>query len=111
MNTVAEQSPPYFTAPTSPPTEPPARFVRLFRNGANQALRIPKEFELPGKEAELRQVGNTLVITPIKPHFEKGSPQSLAALLDELAKLGSCDDFPDVDESLLALDDIDLSNP
>ena len=111
MNTVAEQSPPYITTPTTPPAEPPARLVRLFRNGANQALRIPKEFELPGKEAELRQVGNTLVITPIQPRFEKGSPQSLAALLDELAKLGPCDDFPDVDENLLALDDIDLSTP
>lgn len=111
MNTVAEHSPSYITATTSPPAEPPARHVRLFRNGANQALRIPKEFELPGKEAELRQVGNTLVITPIQPHFEKGSPQSFAALLDELAKLGSCDDFPDVDENLLPLDDIDLSAP
>ena len=111
MNTVAEQAPPYLPAPTALPAEPPARRVSLFRNGSNQALRIPKEFELPGKEAELRQVGNTLVITPIPPHFEKGSPQSLAALLDELAKLGPCEDFPDVDERLLALDDIDLSAP
>ena len=47
----------------------------------------------------------------MQPHFEKGSPQSLTALLDELAKLGPCDDFPGVDESLLALDDIDLSTP
>lgn len=114
MNTVAEQSPPYLPAlpaPTASPDQPPPRHVRLFRNGANQALRIPKEFELPGKEAELRQVGNTLVITPIQPRVEKGSPQSLIALLDELAKLGPCEDFPDVDEGLLPLDDIDLSAP
>jgi antitoxin VapB len=111
MNTTAENTATYLPKPTTPRPDAPARHVRLFRNGANQALRIPKEFELPGKEAELRQVGNTLVITPIQPHFEKGSPESLAALLDELAKLGPCEDFPDVDESLLPLDDIDLSAP
>jgi len=27
------------------------RHVRLFRNGRNQAVRIPVEFELPGDEA------------------------------------------------------------
>ncbi len=28
-----------------------SRTVRLFRNGRNQAVRIPREFELPGSEA------------------------------------------------------------
>lgn len=27
------------------------RHVRLFRNGANQALRIPRDLELPGNRA------------------------------------------------------------
>lgn len=27
------------------------RHVRLFKNGRNQALRIPRDFELPGDEA------------------------------------------------------------
>lgn len=30
------------------------RHVRLFRNGRNQAVRIPREFELPGEEAIIR---------------------------------------------------------
>ena len=30
-----------------------SRHVRLFRNGRNQAVRIPVEFELPGDEAIL----------------------------------------------------------
>ena len=81
--------------------EAPARHVRLFRNGANQAVRIPKEFELPGKEAEMRQVGNTLVITPIE--VKKGS---LRELLDSWEPME--EDFPDVDEGLLPLDDIVL---
>ena len=81
--------------------ESPTRHVRLFRNGANQAVRIPKEFELPGKEAEIRQVGNTLVITPIE------TPKaSLRELLDSWEPME--EDFPDVDEGLLPLDDIVL---
>lgn len=79
----------------------PPRHVRLFRNGANQAVRIPKEFELPGKEAEIRQVGNTLVITPIET--KKGS---LRELLDSWETME--EDFPDVDEGLLPLEDIVL---
>ena len=31
-----------------------AKRVSLFRNGRNQAVRIPREFELPSKEAILR---------------------------------------------------------
>jgi antitoxin VapB len=42
------------------------RHVRLFRNGANQAIRIPREFELPGNEALLHREGNRLIIEPIE---------------------------------------------
>jgi len=94
MPTVSEKAAEYLV-------EPPARHVRLFRNGANQAVRIPKEFELPGQEATIRQVGNTLVITPIEAR--KGS---LRELLDSWEPME--EDFPDVDEGLLPLDDIEL---
>lgn len=39
-----------------------ARKVSLFRNGRSQALRIPKEFELPGKEATITKDGERLII-------------------------------------------------
>lgn len=42
------------------------RRVRVFRNGRNQAIRIPREFELPGKEAVLRKEGARLIIEPMK---------------------------------------------
>jgi antitoxin VapB len=85
------------------------RAVKLFRNGANQALRIPKEFELPGVDALVHREGDKLIIEPVKPRFEKGSAAALLAALDEIAKLGPCDDeFPNVDEGLLPLDDVDL---
>ncbi len=38
------------------------RHVKLFRNGRNQAVRIPREFELPGDEAIMRKIGDQLII-------------------------------------------------
>jgi antitoxin VapB len=38
------------------------RHVKLFRNGRNQAVRIPREFELPGKDAVMRKRGKKLII-------------------------------------------------
>lgn len=44
---------------------PPAvHHVRLFRNGCNQALRIPRELELPSKEALLQRESSRLIIQP-----------------------------------------------
>jgi antitoxin VapB len=40
------------------------RFVKLFKNGRNQAVRIPREFELPGVDAVMRQDGSRLIIEP-----------------------------------------------
>ena len=51
------------------------RRVKLFRNGRNQAVRIPREFELPGTEAIITRDGDRLIIEPLR---RKG----LAALLD-----------------------------
>jgi antitoxin VapB len=42
------------------------RRVRLFRNGRNQAVRIPVEFELPGDEAIMHRDGDRLVIEPAR---------------------------------------------
>ncbi len=41
------------------------RHVRLFRNGRNQAVRIPREFELDADEAVIRKDGARLIIEPI----------------------------------------------
>ena len=89
--------------------ESPARHVSLFRNGANQAVRIPKEFELPGKEALMRREGNRLIIEVREVKPPRGSASALMAALHDLAKLGPIDgEFPDVDADLSPLDNIDL---
>ena len=41
------------------------RYVRLFRNGRNQALRIPRDLELPGRVATLRKEGVRLIVEPV----------------------------------------------
>jgi antitoxin VapB len=41
------------------------RQVRLFRNGRNQALRIPRDLELPGRAATLRKEGPRLIVEPV----------------------------------------------
>ena len=65
------------------------RHVKLFKNGRNQAVRIPREFELPGEDAIIRREGDKLVIEP-------APPQSLLAIL---AGLGPIDeDFPDIED-------------
>ena len=51
------------------------RPVRLFRNGRNQALRIPRDFELEGSEAILRKEGGRLIVEPVC----KGMASSSAA--------------------------------
>jgi len=41
------------------------RRVRLFRNGRSQALRIPRDLELPGDEALIRKEGGRLVVEAV----------------------------------------------
>ena len=65
----------------------PERYVKLFRNGRNQAVRIPREFELPGEDAIMRKEGSRLVIEPVPP-------RSLLTLLATLLPLN--DDFPSI---------------
>lgn len=77
----------------------PERRVRLFRNGANRALRIPRDMEFEGDEALVRKEGDTLIVTPVR----KGR---LLELLDSWEPLE--DPFPDVDSDLGTLDDVDL---
>ena len=65
------------------------RTVKLFTNGRSQAVRIPREFELPGNTALLRKEGERLIIEP-------APPKSLLALLAQLLPIE--EDFPAIDD-------------
>lgn len=75
------------------------RHVRLFRNGRNQAVRIPREFELEGDEAILHKEGDRLILEPVR----KGRLLALLASLEPIDEA-----FPDIDEDLGSLDDVGL---
>jgi len=67
--------------------------VRLFRNGRNQAVRIPAEVELPGDEAIMHRDGDRLVIEPVRK-------RGLVALLKTMKPMD--EDFPEVDDPVPA---------
>jgi antitoxin VapB len=73
------------------------RRVKLFKNGRSQAVRIPRDFELPGKEAIIHREGERLVIEP-------APPQNLLARLASLKPLD--EDSPPIEE--LPFEPVDL---
>ncbi|HEY5891738.1 MAG TPA: AbrB/MazE/SpoVT family DNA-binding domain-containing protein [Chthoniobacterales bacterium] len=38
----------------------------LFRNGRSQAVRLPKEFRLPGEKVSVRRLGDGVLLEPVK---------------------------------------------
>lgn len=76
------------------------RHARLFRNGRNQAVRIPRELELPGDEVVMHKEGDRLILEPVTKR---------SRLLEILAQWNPIDDeFPQVDEGLQSLDDVEV---
>lgn len=72
----------------------------MFRNGRNQAVRIPRELELAGTEVLIHKEGERLVIEPVT---------AKSRLLEVVAALEPVtEDFPDVDKGLGPLDDVEL---
>jgi antitoxin VapB len=73
------------------------RYAKIFKNGRNQAVRIPREFEFPGEDVIIRKEGDRLIIEP-------APPKSLLAVLATLVQLE--EDFPRISD--LPPDPVDL---
>jgi antitoxin VapB len=70
---------------------PAPRTARLFRNGANQAVRLPRDLEIDADEVLIHREGNRIVLTP--------KPRSWDSYFVGARRLG--DDFPDtIDDAL-----------
>ena len=76
---------------------PEQRHVKLFRNGRNQAVRIPVEFEVPGDEAIMHRDGERLVIEPVRK-------RGLVALLKTMQPLD--EEFPRIDDPIAEPEDV-----
>jgi antitoxin VapB len=44
--------------------------AKIFMHGRSQAVRLPKEFRLPGKEVRVRRVGRAVLLEPIDEPFD-----------------------------------------
>ena len=62
--------------------------AKIFKHGRSQAVRLPKEFRLPGKEVRVRRVGNGLLLEPVKR-----SRESIAAVFAEIDRRLSGNEF------------------
>ena len=76
----------------------PARHARLFRNGRNQAVRIPREFELAADEVVIYREDHRLVIEPVERR------PSLAEVLAGLSPLD--EEIPEIDDPPTTPEDI-----
>ncbi len=66
------------------------RHVKLFKNGRNKAVRIPREFEFPGDDAIMRKEGDKIIIEPAP------KKKSLLELLDEWEPID--EEFPEIED-------------
>lgn len=74
------------------------RYARLFRNGRNQALRIPRELELDAEEVAIYRDDDRLILQPV-PRMP-----SLAQVLTKLETLD--EEFPEVADPPTAPEEI-----
>jgi antitoxin VapB len=75
------------------------RSAKLFRNGRSQAVRIPREFEFPGKDVVIRKQGDKLIIEPVNK-----KKNSLAELLASWEPIN--EEWPEIED--LPPDPVDL---
>jgi antitoxin VapB len=58
--------------------------AKLFKHGRSQAVRLPKEFRMPGTEVRVRRIGRAVLLEPIDAVFDvKAWFDKLDQYLDE----------------------------
>ncbi len=57
--------------------------AKIFMHGRSQAVRLPKEFRLPGKEVRVRRVGRGVLLEPVDTEIEAWF-EAMGALNDQL---------------------------
>ena len=57
--------------------------AKLFKHGGSQAVRLPKDFRLPGTEVRVRRLGRGVLLEPMEPDVE-----DIKAIFAEIDRLG-----------------------
>ncbi|MBB1248179.1 antitoxin [Rhizobium sp. G21] len=76
------------------------RHVKIVLKDGHRAVEIPEEFDFPGDEVTMRKEGDRIILEP------KREDRDLFEWLRSLEPLD--EEFPDVDEGLLPVEDVDL---
>lgn len=64
--------------------------AKLFKHGRSQAVRLPKEFRLPGREVHVRRVGRALLLEPVERDDE-----TMRAIFAEIDRRGGSEFLPE----------------
>lgn len=67
-----------------------SKVTRLFKNGSNQAVRIPKDMAFDSEQVRLYKDGNKLIVEPVHP---KSGLEQLLASWQPLNE-----DFPEIED-------------
>jgi antitoxin VapB len=81
-----------------------AATAKIFMHGRSQAVRLPKEFRLPGKEVRVSKIGDKVILEPLEK-----APFDIRAWREELVAAGAKTFLPEglpEDEPLRRDDDI-----
>jgi len=72
------------------------RQVSFFRNGRNQAVRIPREFEMSTRKGTIEKQGDRLIIEPVRRRTKQNSVEELFEAWRREPPLS--EDFPELPE-------------
>ena len=64
--------------------------AKLFKHGRSQAVRLPKEFRLPGTEVRVRKIGSGVLLEPLQRDIK-----NVQAIFAEIDRLGGASFLPD----------------
>ncbi|HKO07363.1 MAG TPA: AbrB/MazE/SpoVT family DNA-binding domain-containing protein [Alphaproteobacteria bacterium] len=67
-----------------------ARTAKLFKHGRSQAVRLPKDFRLPGSEVRVRRIGRGVLLEPMEREIG-----DIKAVFAEIDRLGGTDFLPE----------------
>ena len=64
--------------------------AKLFKHGGSQAVRLPKDFRLPGTQVRVRRLGRGVLLEPMER-----SIADIQAIFAEIDRLGSMGFLPE----------------
>jgi antitoxin VapB len=58
--------------------------AKIFMHGRSQAVRLPKEFRMPGKEVNVRRVGRGVLLEPVEKRMTREEIEAVFQRIDSI---------------------------